>query len=781
MRRATYLPAIAIVAFVWLIYILTLAPSVTFWDAGEFIAAAKVLGIPHPPGTPLFVMVAHVWAMLVPVGEYAVRTNLLSALMSALGAGCFFLVVRRSLDGIGEGMDPRAAGFLATGGAAAAAIIGAFTFTNWQNSNETEVYAVATFTIAAICWLCQVWRARRGTPSGDRILLLIVYLGGISVANHLLALLVGPAVVMFLAAVLREAPAASPVERRREWAATAVMAGVWALLMGSGLGNASLTTLGALCFAAAAAFALSAGAGAFALAALAVAAVGLTPYLYLFIRSGQHPILNEAAPSTWHALLAVVRRAQYPVRTPLDDPTVLHGPDNPGRNFVIVGLQVLNYLQYFGWQWAKGLRAAAPDFSLGQILLTIAAVIAGIRGFVTQRRLDRPGWWLLCTLFLVTGAGLVVYMNFKPGFSQGFDRYPDFNLHEVRERDYFFVVSFIVWGLWCGIGLAWLARKLMERRAGLMPGGAVLLLALIPLALNWKAATRKGPDGRLAADFAYDLLNSVPPYGVLFVYGDNDTFPVWWAQEVEGIRQDVTVVCLALANTDWYLRQLRDQPIRPFDERAAPAVWRGRNPSRPNLPTHTMTDEQIEAAFDPNAILSLGRAGFAVNFGPFTRTWPPNTYPEPNQIASLRIVQQNIGHRPIVWASTTGREFAGLGDHVIQRGLGFELLPAPPDTTAPGVIANAFGAALDVPRTERLAWETYRYAGLLDGEHDPLETTAASIANTLSLPFGQLAAAAEARGDTAEMIRNLRRSVQLTPNPALRAALESAVGAGLRR
>jgi hypothetical protein len=774
MRRSPYLLAALVVGFVWLIYILTLAPTVTFWDAGEFIAAAKVLGIPHPPGTPLFVMMAHVWAGLLPIGEFAVRTNLLSALMSALGAGCFFLVVRQSLAGFTAGLEPRRAQLLRNGGALAAALIGAFTFTNWQNSNETEVYAVATFTIAAICWLSFVWRARRGTPSGDRILLLIIYLGGISVANHLLALLAGPAVVVFLVAVLREAPAARPEERRREWALAAVVAGVWALLIGSGLGNTTLTLVGAVCFAAATLYAVSAGAGGFALLALGIAAIGLTPYLYLFLRSAQHPILNEAAPHTWNALLAVVRRAQYPVRTPLDDPTVLHGPDNPGRSLAIVWLQIQNYLMYFDWQWAKGLTGAAAATSPLRLLVTIAAMVVGIRGFLAQRRFDRSGWWLLFTVFLVTGAGLVVYMNFKPGFSQGYDRFPDFNLHEVRERDYFFVVSFIVWGLWVGIGLATLARWMMERGRGLLPASAVLCAALLPLALNWSAATRKGPDGRLAADFAYDLLNSVPPYGVLFVYGDNDTFPVWWAQEVEGIRQDVTVVCLALANTDWYLQQLRDLPIREFRESSAPPIWQGLHPVKPSLPTHTMTDEQIAAAFDPNAIVALGRPGFTVDFGPFQRTYPPNTFPEPNQIASIRIVQQNLGHRPIVWATTTGRDFAGLGDYVIQRGLGFTLLTARPDTTAPGVSAATFGGvAVDVPVTRRLAWDTYRYAGLLRGEHDALETTAASIASSLSLPFGQLAAAAEARGDTTEMVRNLERSLQLSPNPALRAAFDA--------
>jgi len=83
--RPPYRAAVAVTLAVLAGYVMTLAPSVTFWDAGEFIAATRVLGIPHPPGTPLFVLIAHVWAMLVPIGEYAARTNLLSALFSAAG------------------------------------------------------------------------------------------------------------------------------------------------------------------------------------------------------------------------------------------------------------------------------------------------------------------------------------------------------------------------------------------------------------------------------------------------------------------------------------------------------------------------------------------------------------------------------------------------------------------------------------------------------------------------------------------------------------------------
>jgi hypothetical protein len=762
-ERPPYRAALVVGAAVLAVYVLTLAPTVTFWDAGEFIAAARTLGIPHPPGTPLFVLIAHAWGMLVPIGEFAYRTNLLSALFSASAAGLLFLVVYQSSRGVVEGLPEGSARALRIGGAAAAAFLGAFSFTNWQNSNETEVYTVATFTTAAMAWAAMLWRTRRHTERGQRFLLLIVYLAGISIGNHLLALLAVPGVLLFLVTTLRHAPAPDPARRRAEWGQVAVLAGVWALLVGTGLGSVGLTAVGAACFLAAAVYAATGGAGAFAGAALALAAVGVTPYLFLYIRSGQNPIINEAAPSTLDALLAVIRRAQYPPRTPFDDPTEPHGPGNPGRTLTLVGWQLANYFQYFDWQWGRALGDRIRP------VVTILFLTLGLRGFWEQRRSDRPAWWLLLGVFLVTGLGLVAYMNFRPGFSLAFHRWPDAEDHEVRERDYFFIVSFIVWGLWAGIGAGAFAADL-ARRATLRAAAAVLLLvAVIPLGLNWsKASRRHGPHARLAADFAYDLLNSAPPYGVLFTYGDNDTFPLWWAQEVEGIRQDVTVVCLALANTDWYMRQLRDNPVRPADPAQVPALWRDSIPAAPTWPLHGMTDSMIASAMNGYLV----NEATEVRLGPVVRPLAQGTVLYPNEIVSMSIVQHNAGRRPVVWSVTAGTGFAGLRSYVVQRGLGFELRTSPPDTTSPDLdLRRLAGAPLHLPDTEALVYDTYRYAGLLEHGAAGLDPTAASAAASLALPAVQLVYAYETRGDPERMERAISYASKLTPNAQLRGAL----------
>ncbi|MEO8636524.1 MAG: DUF2723 domain-containing protein [Gemmatimonadales bacterium] len=772
-RRPPYAYAALATLLVLAGYVVTLAPTVTFWDAGEFIAAARNLGIPHPPGTPLFLLMAHVWGELVPLKEYAQRLNLLSATMSAVGAGCFFLVAHDTLSRATADLATSTGRLLSVGGGLAAVLIAGFSFTTWQNSNETEVYALATCTIAAMSWLCLVWRDARGTSRAAHTLLLILYFAGLSIGNHLLALLAGPAVVAFLLATLHESPAATPADRGVEWAQALVVGGTWALLIGTGLGSTVLATLGALCFLAAATVAWRAGSLPFALVALAVSMIGVTTYLFLYIRAGQHPVLNEAQPDNWKALLAVIRREQYPIRTPLDDPTVPHGPDNPGRSLRIIGLQLVNYFQYFDWQWAnsvtKTITVGAREIPL-RILSTILFATLGVRGFLLQRHTSRPTWWLLFMLWLVTGLGLMAYMNFKPGFSLAYDLYPEAGDHEVRDRDYFFVVSYAVWGLWAGMGLVSLARSALERWAirPVLLAIPIGLVAVVPFLGNFTAAGRRdGPDARLAADFAYNLLNSVPPYGILFTYGDNDTFPLWWAQEVNGVRRDVLVVCLALTETDWYKRQLREAPVRPFDEASAPAIWQGLHPVAPDWHAHSMTDAQIAAA-QP----TLLSQDIPVMIGPIRHVLARNTPLYSRDFAVLRILQDNLGRRPVAWSLTTGGDFYGLDKYIKQQGYAMVLQPTPVDTTLPTIdTRRLLGEALDVPMTERLAWETYRYSRLPERGKGTLEPTAEGVSRNMALPFLQLGIAYEARGDREAAIKNLTRAGVISPRPELQRAL----------
>ncbi|MGH7499598.1 MAG: hypothetical protein ACREL3_12195, partial [Gemmatimonadales bacterium] len=297
----------------------------------------------------------------------------------------------------------------------------------------------------------------------------------------------------------------------------------------------------------------------------------------------------------------------------------------------------------------------------------------------------------------------------------------------------------------------------------------MFLLALYPAIANVSAASRKhGPDAHLAADFAYDLLNSMPPYGILFTYGDNDTFPLWWAQEVAGIRRDVTVVCLALANTDWYMRQLRDNPTRAVDPDSLPPVWRGRVPARPDWPLHSMTDSMVGSAMGGYVV----RAEQTVPLGPITRTLHAGSFLYPSDILVMSIVRQNLGRRPVVWAATTGKAFGGLSDYVVQRGMGFEVLTSRPDTTSPDLdLRRLAGVPLDVPTTERLVWETYRYGGLLEREEGPLESTSSLAGSSLATPLVQLVYVYAGREDRTRMERALDRAARLSPNPDLRSAL----------
>jgi len=789
-------------------YVVSLAPTVTFWDAGEFIATRHILGIPHPPGTPFFVLLGHVWDMMLPGLPTAYRMNLMSATFSAGAAALFFLFVHESLRLVSAGMDAGTARLFRVGGAFAATLCSSFAFTVWQISNDSgKVYQVAMFLIALNVWLVWMWRRDRGGVNGAHLLLLVVYLFGLSLANHLITLLGGPALFAFIFHTLRTQPARDEAERRVQWAQFAVAVAIWVTLVGLSMGSNGqpVLLLGLVLYVLAAAFAFRAGTGLFGVVALVVAALGVSTYAFLYIRAGQQPFINEADGSTLRNLWAIIGRDQYPPRSPFDNPIYPSGPDNPGRTLQLVGLQFLNWFQYFDWQWAGSLMRRVSLLAPARLPFTALFIVLGVLGALEQRRGDRAGFWLIAMLFLTTSVGLVIYLNFKPGYSIAPDLFPDRNAHEVRERDYFYSISYLAWGLWSGIGIAALFRRARERLAGgpAIAAAPVLLLALLPLTLSFKAADRRfTPAATLPRDFAYDMLIGVEPYGLLFTNGDNDTFPLWYLQEVEGVRQDVMVVNLSLVNTDWYIRQLRDNPARPYRPDSNALRLFGPGPAGPppsctgrqldslnawaarahrHLPDpafgrpmclHTLNDDQVEA-IQPQLL----QQDVDFRAGNVVHRYPAGTPLYIKDIMILRLIQENLGKRPIYFALTAGTgNRMGLDRYMLQQGLAFKLFP---DTVAMGGdhadMRPLWGVpvAMDVERTRELTWDIYRYARLFDVDTLSLEPTDANIADNLSISFLALGLVYQQRGDLAQAAANYERSNHLSSNPQVAAIIAS--------
>src|SRR5580765_222484 len=207
-----YLMAACVSLGALILYVLTLAPTTQFWDTSEYIAAANTLGIPHPPGNPLFVLMAHVWGLLPLAKAYAERINLFAAATSAASAGCWFLIAERWLRTIVPARWPRRLA------AVAGALVSATSFTVWNQSVVNEkVYTLSLLSIALILRLIVRWDDQPAGDAHDHHLLLIVYLLALTATNHMMGVLVGSVVVVLLLPTLKEVRPVSDEERRIEW------------------------------------------------------------------------------------------------------------------------------------------------------------------------------------------------------------------------------------------------------------------------------------------------------------------------------------------------------------------------------------------------------------------------------------------------------------------------------------------------------------------------------------------------------------------------------------
>lgn len=623
-----------------LVYLLTLEPTISFWDCGEFVATSYKLEVGHPPGAPVYQLLAH--CMMLLAGSHVERlawwSNVLSAVAGGLTAMFLFWTLVRLLAVKHKRLEN---GQVRLWRVWVAAAVGSacylFCDTAWFSAAESEVYSLsmlfsAVIIWAMVCWWCEqrcenplLWSQKR---YGARWMVLISLLLGLSMGVHQLSLLTLPMLILCYCFGRKQhvgKQQASDASRKRRLE-TAVLCAVFFL-------------------------------------------IGLTPFSVLAIRASANPPINQGNPSTVAAFKDYVSRAQYE-KAPLLYGRCFNSPvvgyedgkavyakemnmvfprmwragahaeeyycDWTGRHGKMVsvgGKQYYKpsaldnltcffayqlgymYLRYLMWNFAGryndqqgfgslmkgqlitgippldrqyvGTAAHLPDSMCrtGHHRYFLLPFILGIVGLFHQLRNDKQQFWAVLTLFLTTSVLLLVYLNHP--------------MYEPRERDYAYVLSFYAFALWIGFGAhsVLLQRKKSQSGQGGKKVAAnvckVLIVMFVPVLMacqNWSDHDRSGRY--MARDMAWNMLQSCESNAVLFTYGDNDTFPLWYLQEVEGVRTDVQVVNISLLGTDDYAESCKQQTARAGQDLLPGNVWRTMGPYRRTQMMLTANDWQ---------------------------------------------------------------------------------------------------------------------------------------------------------------------------------------------
>src|SRR5687768_5210339 len=668
--RPSYLAALIAALTVFLLYMLTLSPTTAMWDTSEYIAAAYTLGLPHPPGNPLFVLIGRVFAELPIAGNVATRVNILAAVCSAVSAAMWFLITERVLVGWLPQRWQRITG------AAISTMIGATAFTVWNQSVVNEkVYTVSLLGIAVISWLMIRWSDEPDGRKADRTLVLVAYILGLGYANHMAGML--PMLAVGVAVLVRR-----PRTLLR-----------WKLL----------------------------------LAGLAALMFGITPFATQPIRAAHMPALNEGEPTacqdglklsctfskeTYDRFMYNFNRGQY------------GKPQLSERQAPFSG-QIGMWWYYFKWQWLRDAHSERPGL---QALLAAVFLVLGLFGGWVHYKRDRRSFWYFGTLMFSMTLFLIYYLNFKYGATQAPELGNSVD-REVRDRDYFYLWSFSAWGVWAGLGLMYIWESLSSlfgsekvklghqdveepKTKSWLLGSPVLAVALIPFFTNLNTASRRGHTD--TADFAHDLLNSVEPYGVLVVVGDNDTFPLWFAQEVEKVRRDVVVANTSLLNTDWYTRQLIRRPVYDFEPEKAPAIYRNKTWAKPAGPPLRMSMQEADSVppyMFINRPMALKVGDLQVTLDPraMSQDGSGNGILQRADIFVLRMIADSWPGRPFYFSRTSGgyaREL-GFSNNVLTQGLASKVFIPPAAATLDTVYVQGDGW-FDIPRTRALWTEVFK-------------------------------------------------------------------------
>ncbi len=654
-------------------YTLTLEPTVSSWDCGEYIATAVNLEVGHPPGAPLFQMLGAFFAMFTSdPSQLAKMVNFMSGLASAFTILFMFWTItnlaRKMAFKNGKLGNNEAIAVLGSG------LVGAlaYTFSDsfWFSAVEGEVYAMSSFLMALLFWLGLRWESELNTPRGNKWLVLISFVVGLSFGVHILSLLVIPSIVLVyffktykdinikttaiatLVAILVLAFVFKflfPFTLKFFSVAELFFINQVGLPYNSGTIIAGIVLIG-LFF-----YGLKytrkknlVTANTLVLSVLFIM-IGFSSWLMLPIRANADTIINENNPSSARELLAYYNREQYgdsnvfydnyysvaydreqdadnpykddkPKYEKIDGKyvivnrykNVLPNYSSKHKGFIprmvnpaseqqyksIAGIPARSkrrptflenikfmvdfqfgymYGRYFMWNfvgrqndiqghldvengnWLSGINFVdearlgsqqnLPDDiknNKGRNTYFFLPFILGLIGLLYQLNKDKKNFYVLTLFFLFTGLAIIFYTNPKP--------------FEPRERDYAVVGSFYVFAIWIGFGVLALYdyfKKYASKKVVAIAVSVVSLLAAPTLMgfQNWDDHDRS--DRYLAQLNAQTYLESCDPNAIIFTIGDNDTFPLWYMQQVEGVRRDIKIVNTSLFQTDWYIDQMK--------------------------------------------------------------------------------------------------------------------------------------------------------------------------------------------------------------------------------
>ena len=424
--------------------------------------------------------------------------------------------------------------------------------------------------------------------------------------------------------------------------------------------------------------------------------LGYSTYSMIFIRAQQNPKINYNNPHDIKSAYQYINRDQYGQWSILDRKTSMiinsQGNNESWKRYTQNPKETNNeevisfvwkyqfkemYLRYFAWQfigkedwnnrsWERNSLDGTPLMSMRPLQgvdfwrygIPLAFII-GLFGLYYHFQRDPKRAFAVLALFILTGLAIVVYLNQS-------DPQP-------RERDYAYVGSFFAFSIWIGIG-AYGVIEYVKKHFNIQPYIiATILFVSVPTVMGFTDLYEHDRSHRYEAwDYAYNLLNSCEPNAILFTNGDNDTFPLWYIQEVEKIRQDVKVVNLSLLNFPSYIRQLDEH---------TPSL----NIFNINTETSSRTQYlEIVESEDYEALIAYAFEHWLKNnYNTHIKTdsgkefkwkFSPGTYGLGlTNITIMKIIEKCFDKQPIYFSTTTGNNNLGLDDYLVQEGLVYKL------------------------------------------------------------------------------------------------------------